>query len=180
MMRLYMSSSTFKTGEFAILVTIISKGCNGYGAVCGYYKFCFLRDFPTVTKSPPLPQLHSSTHPLMHKHTCILTHTLPIYSMWCTNTHASKHTEPISAYICKYTHTHTHISKLRETRKYDGLVPGRSIERNQGQHHPPSGSLFGQVSTILKSLAPQISLCTNMCNWPGNMDFQVEEKLQYI
>ena len=49
MMRLYMSSSTFKTGEFAILVTIISKGCNGYGAVCGYYKFCFLRDFPTVT-----------------------------------------------------------------------------------------------------------------------------------
>ena len=105
MMRLYMSSSTFKTGEFAILVTIISKGCNGYGAVCGYYNFCLLRDFPTVTKSPPLPQLPSSTHPLMHKHTCILTHTLPIYSMWCTNTHASKHTEPISAYICKYTHT---------------------------------------------------------------------------
>ena len=79
MMRLYMSSSTFKTGEFAILVTIISKGCNGDGAVCGYYKFCFLRDFPTVTKSPPLPQLHTSTHPLMHKHTCILTHTPPTH-----------------------------------------------------------------------------------------------------
>ena len=113
MMRLYMSSSTFITGEFAILVTIISKGCNGYGAVCGYYKFCFMRDFPTVTKSPPLPQLPSSTHPLMHKHTCFLTHTLPIYSMWCTNTHASKHTEPISAYICKYTHTHTHLKAER-------------------------------------------------------------------
>ena len=69
MMRLYMSSSTFKTGEFAILVTSISKGCNGDGAVRGYYKFCLLRDFPTVTKSPPLPQLHSSLHPLMHKHT---------------------------------------------------------------------------------------------------------------
>ena len=45
-----------------------------------------LRDFPTVTKSPPLPQLHSCTHPLMHKHTCILTHTPPPHSMWCKNT----------------------------------------------------------------------------------------------
>ena len=42
-MRLYMSSSSFETEEFAILVTIISKGCNGYGAVCGYYKFYLLR-----------------------------------------------------------------------------------------------------------------------------------------
>ena len=45
-------------------------------------------------------------------------------------------------YVLIFANTHTYISKLRETRKYDGLVPGRSIERNQGQHHPPSGFLI--------------------------------------